>query len=93
LPGAGTPVARAQGQQSREGAFVYAAVSGFSPQQLINGYAINPTTGTLSPVAGTPFDAGSLVEAMVAHPSGKFVYAVTGEDRWQRTRLTLMRGP
>jgi 6-phosphogluconolactonase (cycloisomerase 2 family) len=79
LPGAGTPVARAQGQQSREGAFVYAAVSGFSPQQLINGYAINPTTGTLSPVAGTPFDAGSLVEAMVAHPSGKFVYAVTGD--------------
>ncbi|MFY9746177.1 MAG: FG-GAP-like repeat-containing protein [Acidobacteriaceae bacterium] len=77
LPVAGTAVAHAQ-SQSREGAFVYAAVSGFSPQQLINGYAINPATGALSPVPGTPFDAGALVQAIVAHPSGKFVYAVIG---------------
>lgn len=79
LPGAGTPVARAQGQQSREGAFVYTVNNELSgtTDQLINGYVVNPIAGTLSAAEDTPFAAGAQVFAVVAHPSGKFVYAAT----------------
>jgi DNA-binding beta-propeller fold protein YncE len=40
----------------------------------IYGYRINPTTGVLTPIAGSPFAAGSAPWSMAVDPSGRFAY-------------------
>ncbi len=40
----------------------------------VSGYTINPTTGALTPITGSPFPAGSGPEYVAVDPSGKFVY-------------------
>ena len=40
----------------------------------ISAFALDPMTGKLSPVAGTPFAAGTAPEFMAADPSGKFLF-------------------
>lgn len=52
------------------GAFLYGSPS-------VNGYENDATTGTLNNAAGTPFAMGGKVYAIVAHPSGKFVYVAS----------------
>jgi 6-phosphogluconolactonase (cycloisomerase 2 family) len=42
----------------------------------IDGYAINATTGALTPIAGSPFGAGS--GAVAVAPNGKFAYTFAG---------------
>jgi 6-phosphogluconolactonase len=48
--------------------------------QSVSGYAVDPNTSALTPVPGSPFSvpANSGVLGFVMHPSGKFVYAMTG---------------
>ena len=44
--------------------------------QTITGYLADPTTGALSPMAGSPFNAtGSGLSSLAIHASNKFVYA------------------
>jgi trimeric autotransporter adhesin len=64
--------------QSR-GAFVYTGNSpwGAPTNELVRGYVINSTSGTLSTASGTPLSAGGQVLAIAAHPSGKFAYVAT----------------
>jgi len=40
----------------------------------IYGYRINPSTGALTPIAGSPFAAGLAPYSMAVDPSGRFAY-------------------
>ena len=40
----------------------------------VSGYTINATTGTLTPIPGSPFAAGAAPSSVVVHPAGKFAY-------------------
>jgi 6-phosphogluconolactonase len=40
----------------------------------VSGYTIEPTTGTLTPVAGSPLPTGFNPFSMAVNPSGKFAY-------------------
>jgi DNA-binding beta-propeller fold protein YncE len=42
----------------------------------VSAYTINPTSGALTPVTGSPFGAGSVPHAVAVDPKGKFVYVV-----------------
>jgi 6-phosphogluconolactonase (cycloisomerase 2 family) len=53
------------------GQFVYVAnLYGNS----VSAYAIDPTTGALAPVPGSPFATGVFPESVAVYPTGKFVY-------------------
>jgi 6-phosphogluconolactonase len=43
------------------------------------GYMINPSTGALTPITGSPFTVGSLTDFVAVDPSGRFAY-VADED-------------
>ena len=58
-----------------ERAFVYLA----NGVGNVLGYMIDPSTGALTAVAGSPFPAGSAVSVAV-DPSGTFVYVPNGES-------------
>jgi DNA-binding beta-propeller fold protein YncE len=51
--------------------FAYALNSG---DNNVSGYTIDPTTGPLTPIAGSPFDAGTFPLSVAVDPNGKFVY-------------------
>jgi 6-phosphogluconolactonase (cycloisomerase 2 family) len=40
----------------------------------VSGYTIDPTTGALAPIAGSPVPAGLAPEGVAVDPSGKFAY-------------------
>ena len=40
----------------------------------VSGYVVDSTTGALSPVAGSPFAAGTLPSSIAVDPSNKFIY-------------------
>jgi DNA-binding beta-propeller fold protein YncE len=40
----------------------------------VSGYTINPTTGALTPISGSPFTAGSSPWSVAVDPTGKFAY-------------------
>ncbi|MGH9678646.1 MAG: lactonase family protein, partial [Candidatus Acidiferrales bacterium] len=48
---------------------------------IISAFKVDPTTGALTPVPGSPFQAGSFVSALVADPAGRFVY-VSGNQSY-----------
>jgi DNA-binding beta-propeller fold protein YncE len=52
------------------GKFAYVANFGGG----VSGYTINPTTGALTPIAGSPFAAGNGPNIVAVDPSGKFAY-------------------
>ncbi len=54
-----------------------ASIFGTSPTTTVNGYSTGQTTGTLTPLASTPFAAGGYVLSIAAHPSGNFLYVAT----------------
>jgi len=57
--------------------FVYVANSGSSSTATggsVSSYAIDPTTGALSPLPGSPFTAGSGPSSVAVDPSNKFLY-------------------
>ena len=63
------------------GKFVYVAAfsyPGFSGN--ISGYTINPSTGALTSIAGSPFAAGGEPRGVAVDPSGKFVYVANSDS-------------
>ena len=81
LSGLGSTYAGAQSSSARRGAFVYTGNTPYSgtSNRLINGYVIDATAGTLSPVTGSPFTITGQVLTIAAHPSGKFAYVAGGD--------------
>ena len=63
------------------GRFLYASDIGTGQAATISGFSVNSSTGALTPVPGSPFSTGSNGSPffLVAHPSGKFLYAVLPE--------------
>lgn len=59
-----------------DGRFVYVA----NNSNDVSAFTINPTTGALTTVAGSPFAAGTGPTAIAVDPGGKFAYAVNGVD-------------
>ena len=55
------------------GNFAYAA--NYQSSGTVSGFSINPTTGDLSPIAGSPFPAGSSPYRVTIAPSGGFLYS------------------
>jgi 6-phosphogluconolactonase (cycloisomerase 2 family) len=57
------------------GKFLYAGAGvGGAPSSSISAYAIDPTTGALTPIAGSPLVVGPGPVAVQIEPSGKFAY-------------------
>ena len=54
------------------GKFAYVANNANGNNVL--GYMINPSTGALTPITGSPFIVGSLTEFVAVDPSGRFAY-------------------
>jgi PKD repeat protein len=56
----------------------------------IGGYSINPQTGALRPLPGSPFSVGSQVSpvAMAVDPAGRFVYAAGGSATTEGASLS-----
>ena len=59
------------------GTFAYVANPG-SPSPFgagnVSGYTIDPTSGALTPIPGSPFPAGSVPASVAVDPSGRFAY-------------------
>src|SRR5262249_31921349 len=55
------------------GQFAYVANS---DSNTISGYTIDPSTGSLSPISGSPFLADTLPSSLQIHPTGRFLFAV-----------------
>jgi 6-phosphogluconolactonase (cycloisomerase 2 family) len=51
--------------------FAYVANEG---DDTVSGYTINPATGVLTPVEGSPFPTDSFPKSVAVDPSGRFVY-------------------
>jgi 6-phosphogluconolactonase (cycloisomerase 2 family) len=57
------------------GRFAYHTFGGVRPDNgVVVGFAINPETGELVPVPGSPFSAGSGPFALTIDPTGRFVF-------------------
>lgn len=71
----------AQGSNTPASSFLYTSNSatGVPSSNSLNNYLVNATTGSLSLAPGSPFATGKPVIGIVAHPSGKFVYAVASQ--------------
>jgi len=68
------------------GAFIYAGNVGGVPPATISGFAIDSSSGALTPVPGSPFPTpiGFFPFGFALHPLGKFLYADigTGIEGW-----------
>jgi len=53
--------------------FVYLASA---TDHTVSGFELNPASGTLTPIAGLPFNNGLDPGAMTLHPSGRFLYVM-----------------
>jgi 6-phosphogluconolactonase (cycloisomerase 2 family) len=56
------------------GKFAYVANATNGGSSTIAGFAIDPGTGALSPLAGSPFAAGPNTYSVAVHPSGQFLF-------------------
>jgi 6-phosphogluconolactonase len=60
---------------SSNGKFLYTAnQNSGSGSGSVSAFTINPTSGALTPIAGSPFGAGDSPEYAVVDPKGKFIY-------------------
>jgi 6-phosphogluconolactonase len=77
-PLAGSPFPAAGQSQSvtvhPSGKFVYVANAVVNNALGVSAYAINATTGALTPLTGSPFPAGSEPQSVAVSPNGKFAY-------------------
>lgn len=55
------------------GKFVY--VANYVAAGTISAFSVNPTTGALTPVPGSPFAAGTSPRGIAITPSGRFLYS------------------
>lgn len=80
FPCVGAPVAISV---DRDGRFVYAGAQGGGPNNSagICAYTVNPTTGALAQITGSPFPAGGFsLRALTVDPTAKFVFTALGTD-------------
>jgi 6-phosphogluconolactonase len=62
------------------GRFLYVGNQSCAPPAVpcgLSAFSIDPVTGVLTPVVGSPFPAGSQAAAVVIDPSGRFLYVTT----------------
>lgn len=59
------------------GTFLYLT---FEAANQFNGYAIDPATGSLSPISTVPFAAGNAPVGVTIDPSGKYLYIANSHD-------------
>jgi 6-phosphogluconolactonase len=81
-PVPGSPFAAGSGQTSLSvdptGKFLYVTNPGdCSSAGSIAAFRIDPTTGTLTALAGSPFATDICPASVTVHPSGQFLYAIT----------------
>ena len=57
--------------------FAYVANSG---SNSVSGYVVNSLTGVLTPIAGSPFPAGSFPISVTVDPTGRFAYVANELD-------------
>ena len=57
--------------------FLYAAIP---TSNTIVAYREDPNSGVLTQLSGSPISAGSAIEALAMHPSGKFLYAANSQS-------------
>jgi 6-phosphogluconolactonase (cycloisomerase 2 family) len=58
------------------GRFIYVAhTAAFTTQGSVSGFSVNPTTGALTPVPGSPYTAGMATGGLAIDSEGKFLYA------------------
>ena len=50
-----------------------------SDSDNVSGYRIDPSTGALTPIAGSPFATGTDPANVAVDPSGKFAYVANGD--------------
>jgi 6-phosphogluconolactonase len=64
------------------GGFLYATIPSTSlgASNQVFGYAIDPLTGVLSPIAGSPFSAGESPVSAAADASGRFLYVANNAN-------------
>jgi DNA-binding beta-propeller fold protein YncE len=66
--------------------FVYVANSG---DNTVSGYTMNPVSGALTAIAGSPFKGGSYPNAVAVNGSGRFAYVAHDENETVTVSLTL----
>jgi 6-phosphogluconolactonase len=71
------------------GRFAYVANNGLNSIDSVSAYAINRTTGLLTPVPGSPFGAGHTPISVAVHANGKFLYALNPVGMPQNGALTV----
>lgn len=87
----GSPVATGGAAGTRPGIFMYerrlsilylglAAPGPSPPPPSIAAFQFNPTTGALTPLAGSPYSSNGATLFPWLHPSGKFLYQVNGSN-------------
>lgn len=63
---------------SPSGKFLY--TTRFTPDSSVLVFAINQTTGALTPAAGSPFAVGTSAASLAFDPSGQFAYVSDAQD-------------
>ena len=64
------------------GKFLYVGMSGTSnPNNGVSAFAIDPNSGVLTPITGSPFTAGSDPQGLATDPGGKFLYTANSQDK------------
>src|SRR4029077_9560010 len=59
----------------------------------VSGYRINPTTGALTPIAGSPFPAGGEPQSVAVDPSGTLAYVANfGDNTVSGYKINLLTG-
>ncbi len=69
------------------GTYLYVA-NQFGSSSTISGYAIDATSGVLTPIKGSPFPGGFNSNAIAIDPTGRFVYVT---KFWHRKRRLCLR--
>ena len=63
------------------GKFLYVGMSGTAnPNNTVSAFAIDPNTGALTQITGSPFTTGSDPQDITTDPSGKFLYTANSQD-------------
>lgn len=63
------------------GQFLYVGMSGTAnPNNGVSAFTIDPGTGALTQITGSPFTAGSDPQGMATDPSGKLLYTANSQD-------------
>jgi len=63
------------------GMFLYVGMSGTTnANNGISAFSINPNTGALTQITGSPFPAGNDPQGIATDPSGKFLYTANSQD-------------